>query len=112
MLGVQLYLWLHLHELGKKLRVNDPGWDVAWIGMYSSKYSRSAMMLTVVVLPMLAAVALGVRGLLAGQFRSASWCTLILGSLMSISIGVLTFSRLPHSRVDRQSVAPATDGPN
>ena len=38
--GIQLYLWIHLHELSPRLKEGDAGWDVAWIGVYRSLPAR------------------------------------------------------------------------
>lgn len=51
LLSLQLYFYLHLSELSKKLGVDDPGWNVPWIGMYQSRPSRSLFFLTCCAVP-------------------------------------------------------------
>jgi hypothetical protein len=51
LLSLQLYFYLHLSELSKKLGVDDPGWDIPWIGMYESRISRSLFFLSSCAIP-------------------------------------------------------------
>jgi hypothetical protein len=56
LLAVQLYFWLHLRELAGKIAPSAPGWDVAWIGVYSSRPSVVALFLSSCVLPLASAI--------------------------------------------------------
>lgn len=51
LLSVQLYLYLYLKQLNGKLGESDPGWDVPWIGMDTSRPARVIFLTTVLVLP-------------------------------------------------------------
>ena len=82
-LAVQLYLWLHLFELKQKLQPDDPGWEVAFIGMYSSLPSRVVYFVSSCLLPVAAIVALGMKGLHAGDSRALIVNLLILGTIVS-----------------------------
>jgi hypothetical protein len=90
LLAAQLYFWIHLHELARKLRPNDPGWEVAWIGMYSSKGAFIATMISSTFLPALAALMLGWR-----FWRSTTpgshglWTTVLVGALVAAALVAL-----------------------
>jgi hypothetical protein len=53
---VQLYLFAHLYEFRGRLQPEDPGGEVAWLGVYTSTLVRGLLLGTLVVL--------GYRGLL------------------------------------------------
>jgi hypothetical protein len=57
-LGILLYLWIHLYEVSPRLKPDDPGWDVAWIGVYRSLPARILFIALTVVLPFVAIVVL------------------------------------------------------
>lgn len=97
-LGIQLYLLIHLRELVGKLRANDPGWDVAWIGVYRSVLSKTVFVLSAFVLPLSAVVALGIRGLYLSDFGGSYWSILCLGSGASAGIALYSwkYSRELH----------------
>ena len=61
LLGLQLYFWVHLRERMPFLKTSDPGWDVAWIGVYRSLTAQILLFASTVVLPTLAAIAIGLR---------------------------------------------------
>jgi hypothetical protein len=50
--GILLYLWIHLNEVSSRIKHDDPGWDVAWIGVYRSLPARSLFIFLTVVLPL------------------------------------------------------------
>ena len=55
----QLYFWVHLYELSPKLKEGDPGWNVAWIGVYQSLPARILFLCSTALLPTLTIVTLG-----------------------------------------------------
>jgi hypothetical protein len=61
LLSVQLYLLIYLRRLYGKLRADDPGWDVPWVGMDSSLVSKIVLFISLIVFPVLASTALAVR---------------------------------------------------
>jgi hypothetical protein len=71
LLAVQLYFSVHLMQLSGKLRLNDPGWDVPWIGMYQSFSARLIFFATLVLLPCIAVALLGGRA--AMQLTADYW---------------------------------------
>lgn len=87
--AVQLYFAIHLSELSGRLQPDDPGWEVAWIGVYRHKLARIMYFFSVFLLPLGAVVALGVRGLIEFSYSRWSWLTLILGVVFSTGIGTL-----------------------
>jgi hypothetical protein len=58
-LGVQLYFFVYLRQLSGKLRADDAGWDVPWVGMDTSALSRAMLVSTLVFLPPTAMALLG-----------------------------------------------------
>jgi hypothetical protein len=56
LIAVQLYLVLYLRRLFNKLKPNDPGWDVPWMAMDYSLLARVMLFVSLVVLPVCAAV--------------------------------------------------------
>jgi hypothetical protein len=58
-LSVQTYFLLYLRQLHGRLKADDAGWDVPWIGMNQSRAARCLLFATVVILP---AAAIGLLG--------------------------------------------------
>jgi hypothetical protein len=58
LLSVQLYFLVYLRQLLGKLKPDDPGWDVPWIGMDSSPLSNAILYVSLVILPCIAAILL------------------------------------------------------
>ncbi len=59
LLSIQVYFYVHLRELSRKLGKDDPGWDVPWIGMYQSRLSRLILLVSSCIAPVLAVGLLG-----------------------------------------------------
>jgi len=95
-LAVQLYFWIHLHELGRKLKPDDPGWEVAFIGMYNSRPSQAIFAISAYVLPVCAVAGLGVRGLFIGSFHWPYWLLLVMGVGGSITLGLAGWHNAPR----------------
>jgi hypothetical protein len=62
-LSVQLYFFAYVRQLSEKLRANDPGWDVPWIGTDTSRLGKTLLFCSLLVLPSSAVAALGFRAL-------------------------------------------------
>jgi hypothetical protein len=72
LLSIQLYLFLYLKQLSGRLRSDDPGWDIPWIGMdHEFLWTRLVFFVTLVPLPCVAIAALGVRS--ARQMTLDHW---------------------------------------
>jgi hypothetical protein len=99
LLSLQLYLWLHLHELAARIEPDAEGWNVAWIGVYRTRAALAVAVVSCLVLPVLAAIALAYR-LSSTSFHyrrtllTMSW-TAVLASLL---IGLFTVWRLIRLR--------------
>jgi hypothetical protein len=94
-LGIQLYLFLHLEELTPKLKPSDEGWEVAWIGVYKSDISRALYFASTILLPATVAFALAYR--MPTLTRTAWWLRLVallLGAALSLLLGLLAWIRL------------------
>ncbi len=100
--GIQLYFWIHLRERSSKLSEGDTGWDVAWIGVYPSKVARVAMFSSTLVLPVLAALSLGIRGSHTAFFERfhspwTYWSLFTLSILFVCALGILACVCLPQN---------------
>jgi len=101
-LGIQLYLWIHLYEISPKLKKGDPGWDVAWIGVYQSLPAKTLFFASTVLLPLLTIVALGHHALTAlGSHASHAaglsvWAIYISAALASLVLSVLISKGIPE----------------
>ena len=106
-IAIQIYLWIHLQELSPRLRRSDPGWDVAWIGVYTSKHARIAMFVLTCLLPSAAVLGVGIRGLYVSSFAKANWVLLIVGTAATSALGILAWKRLP--RMNERHVEHASE---
>lgn len=95
-LSVQMYLWIHLHELKQKLQPDDPGWEVAFIGMYSSWPSQIVYFITSYLLPVFAIIALGVKGIHIGENRAVIANLITLGTAVSLLLSFAIWKSSPH----------------
>jgi hypothetical protein len=94
-LAVQLYFWIHLKELAKKLEPNDPGWEVAFIGMYTSWPSQLVYNISSLGLPLVAVFALSIRGLYVGRFHWLYWLLLVVGCFLTLTLTAMTWRSRP-----------------
>jgi hypothetical protein len=103
LIAVQLYFWLHLHELTARIAPAAPGWDVAWIGVYRSWSAFSALVASSCILPVVAAVVVAVRNqfFLGGALRSSPWHWMFAGTIIvaSSSLSVATALRIHRLRI-------------
>jgi hypothetical protein len=95
LVATQLYFWLHLHELVRKIEPDADGWDVAWIGIYRTLPAFIVALFSACVLPAVAAICLGVTFVAShyyGRGVAIAGCSSIIftGALLSI----LTTARL------------------
>src|ERR1035441_6362889 len=87
-LAIQMYLWIHLRQLSpNKLQPNDPGRDVAWIGVYTSLDAKFAMLSTTVVLPTVVLLGLQTRWFKL-PLSEFNWPLLAFTVPLSILLGV------------------------
>lgn len=99
--GIQAYLAAHLIELARKLRPEDPGWEVAWLGVYRHFLGRSLFVMSTLVLPVVAVGALGLAGVLQARDLDPSgvplaWLISALGILPSITLAFITAIHIPR----------------
>ena len=87
LLGTQLYFWLHLHELVNKIEPNAEGWNVAWIGIYSTRISFAVALISSTVLPVVAAAILAQKLALVG-YPSRRWAVLVSTTVWLVSVGL------------------------
>jgi hypothetical protein len=79
-LGIQLYLLIHLREFGNRLD-REAGYEVAWMGVYSSRLARVMLLISLLLLPACTVIVLGIRGLSMTEHRRIAW--LLLSRRMS-----------------------------
>jgi hypothetical protein len=58
-IGIQFYLWINLREVSPRVKHDDPGWEVAWIGVYRSVQARALFIGLTVILPLVTIFVLG-----------------------------------------------------
>jgi hypothetical protein len=107
--GIQLYLWIHLYELSPKLNDDNPGWDVAWIGVYQAIPARVLFLSSTALLPILTIFILGNHAL-----QNASrvvWEVYICAVVASVVLAGLIAEGVPRRRVgsDAVVVPPSPD---
>lgn len=98
-LSVQLYFWMHLSELRRRLLPEDAGWNVAFIGMYPTLPARIVYYATSCALPVLGIVALCVKGILAGENRTFVINVFVLGTIVSLALAVAIWRSSPKRAV-------------
>ena len=91
-IALLLYLWALVREKWPLMKNDDEGWQVVWIGVYGSLPAKLISFVSICVLPAVASLCLGLRGLRISsyQFLWSSlpyWSILIVGCLLSIWIG-------------------------
>jgi len=96
--GIQLYLWIHLHELSPRLKEGDAGWDVAWIGVYRSLPARILFIASTALLPVVTIAALGNHAL--RDATALIWATYITALMASLLLAYLIARSVP--RLGRQ----------
>jgi hypothetical protein len=121
LLSIQLYFLVYLRQLFGRLRQDDAGWDVPWIGMDSSQLSKTILYTSLVILPLFASTLLGWQAtvrLSSGywdkierwyypiQFRSWPWhwhytvllkiFLLVLSAIVSGYLGLLSWKYRPQ----------------
>jgi len=92
--GIQLYLWIHLHELSPRLKEGDAGWDVAWIGVYRSLPARILFVASTALLPVVTIAALGNNALRGAT--ALVWAVYIAALMASLLLAYLIAQSVPR----------------
>jgi hypothetical protein len=95
LLATQLYFWLHLHELVRKIEPDADGWDVAWIGIYRTRPAFIVVLFSACVLPAVAAICLGVTFVTSHYYDrrvGVTGCSLVI--VASVLLSAVTAARL------------------
>jgi hypothetical protein len=113
LLSLQLYFWLHLHELVTKIEPGAEGWNVAWIGLYVTGVSFAVAVMSSCVLPVIATVTLtmAIQSLEMAYFRTSA-AAVVLTCTASIVLGILTGRKLYQLRKSARQASiaePDTD---
>jgi hypothetical protein len=101
LLSTQLYFWLHLYELVRKIKPDADGWEVAWIGIYRTLPAFIVALFSACVLPAVAAVCLGVTFVTShyyGRGVAVAGCSLII--VAGFLLSALTAARLFRLRAN------------
>jgi len=89
--SVQLYFWLHLHELVTKIEPAAEGWDVAWIGLYAARASFVVAVISSCVLPVAATVTLAAKIFnLESYYRKTALAAATVMVIASVILSILT----------------------
>jgi hypothetical protein len=95
LLSVQLYFWLHLHELTNRIEPDAEGWNVAWIGVYRTRVAETVGAISCFILPVIASIILAYRFNTIGFYHRrtvlAASCLIVM---FSAGLGFLTIRRL------------------
>jgi hypothetical protein len=112
-LSIQLYFFIYLRQLSGKLRADDPGWDVPWIGMDTSRLGRIILLISLVLLPISAMALLdfqavhGKQGLLftglSVWVQRSRYAALAVALIASICLGILSWLYRPKVKVEEPS---------
>jgi len=95
LLSVQCYLWLHLHELSKRIEPDAEGWDVAWIGVYRTRAAMATTVISCFLMPVCASMTLAWRlAQIPHYYRRTMQAVCIVVIVLSAAIGLLTVWRL------------------
>jgi hypothetical protein len=94
LLGVQFYFLIHLMELSQKLLLSDPGWEVAWVGVYRGRLARILFRASALLLPVGTVIVLGFKAILIGESKWL-WLIPVIGIPTSIWLSVKTANHLP-----------------
>jgi hypothetical protein len=100
-LGVQLYFLIHLREFGNRLDRNA-GFEVAWIGVYSSKLARVMILISLLLLPACTVVLLSYRGFSMTEHKRLAWAALVASNAGTVVVSYLIFHALPK-RIDQDN---------
>lgn len=94
-LAVQLYMLIHLREFGTRPE-REAGFDVAWIGVYTSGPARIMMLISLLILPACTVVLLSIRGLAMTEHKRVAWSALIASNAASLVLSYLILGVLPQ----------------
>jgi hypothetical protein len=99
LLSVQLYFWLHLHELVKKIEPAAEGWDVAWIGLYTARASFAVALISSCILSVAAAMTLALKIYsLTFYYRRSVHVAVAIMVFASVILSLLTSRKLYQLR--------------
>jgi hypothetical protein len=101
-LGVQLYLLIHLIELSRKIDRSDPGWEVAWIGIYRHRLAKTLFVCSAILLPPVTSGIVGYKGVVISANttnlnRAQAWTVAAAGVLFSVAIAAISFWNRPRT---------------
>ncbi|HTB15679.1 MAG TPA: hypothetical protein VK752_29110 [Bryobacteraceae bacterium] len=90
-IGIQLYIWIHLREVSPRIKHDDAGWEVAWIGVYHSLPARVLFIVLTVILPLATIFFLGETFVTPSRFPAMAsvYGAAILSLVLSGSITML-----------------------
>ena len=108
-LGILIYLWISLNEVSERLKPDDPGWDVAWIGVYRSMPARILFGALTIVLPVATIIVLGrsliIQDILLGATYTGATA---IGSVI-LSVFIVKWAPR-HRKSDSESSIQPEDG--
>jgi len=108
LLTAQLYFFIYLRQLSGKLRADDPGWDVPWVGMDTSALGQTILFASLMALPIAAMAVLGGHAFLTWRktaLPNGLWYRLLnlsepfalgIAFIASICLGILCWHYRPR----------------
>jgi hypothetical protein len=94
-LAVQLYMLIHLRELGNRLD-REAGFEVAWIGVYTSELARGMLFTSLLLLPLCTVLVLDIRGFAITEDSWRAWTIFVASLYASFALSYLIFKVLPQ----------------
>jgi hypothetical protein len=96
-LALQLYMWIHLREFGSRLE-REPGFEVAWIGVYKSAPAQTVFRFSILYLPWVTITVLGYNRIHnRSQNRLLWWLIVIAAVIATMRLSYLLYQVLPES---------------
>src|SRR5215471_7320028 len=89
------YMAMYLIRLSNKLRPDDPGWDVP-LAMEQSLLARISLFVSVVSLPVYAALALQIRAPFRWGENNFEIVVMLVGLIVSLTLSVLSWKYRPR----------------
>jgi hypothetical protein len=105
LLLIQVYLWVHIHEIKGKIDADAPGFDVAWIGVYTSNIARLIFLISLLV-PSVAILLLDYYLPATIRIRLIFG---VVGGVVSGAVAVSTFRQTPRRTKDTPAQRSADD---
>lgn len=103
--GIQVYMLIHLREFGNRVD-REAGFEIAWIGVYTSRLARWTLFVSLLVLPAFTVTLLSRRVSLMIETQWLRWALAVVSNCASITVAFLIFRALPDPHASSPSPKP------